>query len=656
MVYEISSIDLLALLPELQQLEGSRISKIYQRDNEIILDVYKSGDKKYSLFLAAGKAFLTNYKRKVPEIPPNFCMFLRKYLLGKYITKIKQRSFDRVLEIQIEHYILICEIFGSGNFILVSHEKILAAMHPKKWKDRSIFRGELYKAPPSSLDPRLIKPESFANIRNFDKPIVSALSTIFGIGGNYAEEVLYRTGVDKNTSCKTLEIKQLNLILHTLIKLILGVNTLFKPNIVYKDGEPLLVLPIDFFKYKNFEKTYFETFSRALDEYYTSLEKKESIEEFIAPQQNKVEELERIKKQQIETLSKLENEHEKSKEKADLIYRNYSLVETIISALNSARGKYDQKEIEEKLSQEKARGGIEAGAVISINFATKMVLLDLEQEIEVDFSLGVEKNAERYYEQSKQANRKMGGLRKALEETKLKLNKLESKEIPIQSESFRPIYSNRKKYWYETFRWYFTKENILVIGGKDAMTNEILIKKYTESTDIVMHAELPGAPFVVIKSNGGNISEEVLKEAAIFGISYSSSWSKGIGNADIYYIKPEQVVKVPGLSKGAFQIQGKRNYIYHAPLELAIGLLEKDSDLRIMGGPINSVKDVCKTYVIIKYGVDKKSDIAKKIKFYFEKNIKEKIDLDEIIRALPPGNCKIERYSEQINRTTSTRS
>ena len=656
MKHEISSIDLIALLPELKVLEGSRIDKIYQKGSEIIINVYKKGDKKYSLLLGPGKVFLTQYKRDFPEIPPNFCMFLRKYLLGSFISKIRQKGFDRILEIHVNSYVLICELFGAGNFILVNNEKILAALHPKKWKNRSIFRGEIYKAPPTALDPRIINLNSFLKIRDFDKTIVSALSTLFGIGGHYAEEILFRVGIDKNTSCQKLNSEQLNLILQKIEEVLSELKKEPKPQIIYEKNFPLMAVPIDFYKFSGYEKKYFQSFSQALDEYYTGLEKKDYEEKNQEPVKNRWNELQRIKKQQKELLSKLSENYDLFREKADSIYKNYSLVELICNTLSSAIQSYNKKELLERLKKDKEKGNPEADAVLSINFEERKVVLDLGLETEIDFTKSVEKNAEYYYTLSKQAKKKISGLVKALEETQKKIASFENEQQQLSYEKnnssgstpFSSIYGSRKKLWYESFRWFYSSEGFLILGGRDAVTNEILIKKHAEKEDIVMHADLPGAPFVLIKTLGKNVGKSTLNEAAVFGVSYSSAWGKGLGNCDIYYVHPEQVVKVPGLDKGAFQIQGKRTYFFGVALELAVGLLEKNSLYYIMGGPISAVKSHCSYYVIIKQGPAKKSEIAKKIKFFFENVASVKLDLDEIIRTLPPGNCQITFISNQI--------
>ena len=173
------------------------------------------------------------------------------------------------------------------------------------------------------------------------------------------------------------------------------------------------------------------------------------------------------------------------------------------------------------------------------------------------------------------------------------------------------------------------------MGGRDAGTNEIMIKQYTEKEDIVFHTELPGSPFFVIKTKGEKVGQKLtevtLNEVAVATASYSKSWKLGMSIADVYWITPEQVTKDIGLPKGSFMINGKRNY-FRVALKLAIGILETGE---VMAGPIDAVKAQCKKYFIIEQGKDKPSDAGKKIKKHLGGN------LDDIIRVIPAGECKV---------------
>ncbi len=36
----------------------------------------------------------------------------------------------------------------------------------------------------------------------------------------------------------------------------------------------------------------------------------------------------------------------------------------------------------------------------------------------------------------------------------------------------------RKPYWFERFHWFVSSENYLVLSGRDAQQNELLVKRY----------------------------------------------------------------------------------------------------------------------------------------------------------------------------------
>ena len=115
-------------------------------------------------------------------------------------------------------------------------------------------------------------------------------------------------------------------------------------------------------------------------------------------------------------------------------------------------------------------------------------------------------------------------------------------------------------------RWF------LVIGGRDADTNEEIVKKYMEPRDLAFHAQIHGAPIVIIKSEGRDIPETTLREAAQFAIAYSNVWKEGLHSGDCYWVYPNQVSKTPEpgeyLARGAFVIRGERHYM-EAPAQIA---------------------------------------------------------------------------------------
>jgi len=259
-------------------------------------------------------------------------------------------------------------------------------------------------------------------------------------------------------------------------------------------------------------------------------------------------------------------------------------------------------------------------------------------EITLDTRKTLEQNAAIYFEKAKKAKRKIEGLKKALEhfnrekeELLKKKEKIVSKEEQKIQEKKEKKEKQRAKQWYEKFHWFTSSEGFLCIGGKDATTNEIVIKKHTDKDDIVFHTEAPGSPFFVIKTEGKKPGEATLNETAIATAAYSRAWKMGFGTALVYWILPEQVKKDIGLPKGSFMIYGKRNNSQPV-LELGIGLLP---DGRIMGGPVEAVKKNCGKMIAVVQGKQSKSDIAKKI---------QKViggEIDGIISALPAGEFEV---------------
>jgi predicted ribosome quality control (RQC) complex YloA/Tae2 family protein len=251
----------------------------------------------------------------------------------------------------------------------------------------------------------------------------------------------------------------------------------------------------------------------------------------------------------------------------------------------------------------------------------------------IDIKKNVNQNAADYFEKGKKSKRKMQGAIKALEQSKAKLEELQQKkeEFMKQEQEKQEKEKQRKEIkreWYEKFRWFISSEDILVIGGRDATSNEIIIKKHTMPDETVFHTESAGSPFVVIK---GNATDKTIQEAAQFCASYSKAWKIGVSSTQVYSIKGEQVSKEAKsgeyIPKGGFMVYGERKY--HNPrLELAIGNYEG----RVMAGPVSAISKHCERYVVIVQGDEKASSMAK----FIQKKID--CDLDEIIRAIPAGS------------------
>lgn len=252
-------------------------------------------------------------------------------------------------------------------------------------------------------------------------------------------------------------------------------------------------------------------------------------------------------------------------------------------------------------------------------------------KLALDLRKTLEENASDYFEKSKKARGKIEGARKAIQMATEEQAK--QTDIIIEKQAPKKI---RKRAWYEKFKWFFASNGMLVIGGRDAMTNELLIKKYTEVHDVVFHTGAPGSPFVVLKTEGAVVVEHILQEVADFTASHSKAWKLGLSDAEVYWVEPTQVTKEAKageyMGRGSFMVYGKRNFM-HPKIELAACPYEET----VMIGPTAAVKaQQSDKMLIIRQGEHKASDVAKKIVAELHHG-----EIDDVLAGLPSGGCKV---------------
>jgi predicted ribosome quality control (RQC) complex YloA/Tae2 family protein len=256
----------------------------------------------------------------------------------------------------------------------------------------------------------------------------------------------------------------------------------------------------------------------------------------------------------------------------------------------------------------------------------------------LDLTKSIDENAAAYFEKAKKAKKKIQGAEEALNASIRKLREIElAKEKTALENASAAKLKERKQEWYEKFRWFTSSEGFLVIGGRDATSNEIVIKKHTEANDMVFHTDMAGSPFFVVKSENRRIGEKTMEEAADATVTFSRAWKLGLQTTSVFYADPEQVSKKTKageyMGKGAFMIYGKTNYINNK-LNLAIGMTRHG---QVMAGPLDAVKAHCEKFVVLEQGDEKSSSIAK----YIQRNIGGLID--DIIRALPSGEFRVRK-------------
>lgn len=657
-----SNVDIYTITDELNDiLENARVDKSFQPMNDtVVIRFHVPGTGRVDLVMQCGVRMHTSqYPLENPTQPPTFPMLLRKRIKGANVVSVKQHAFDRVVEIKVkkdQHYTIIVELFDKGNIILLDEEdNIILPLKRKQWSNRDISSKKKYVFPEErGINPVEVTFEELKEMfQKSDSDIVRTLARN-GLGSLYAEEIILRAeNIDKNQAANTLTDEEIEKLYSGIESIFTDLkNDNFKPQIVKCDKKEDVV-PLNLNQYKDCEKQYFKSFNEACDEFY-SKKINSSIKDVKESAWNKkVGKYEKRLKLQEETVEDFENTIETCQQKGEVIYSNYGAVENIINVVNSARSNdYSFKEIAKTLKKAKKEGMAEAQIYDCMDKLGNLTLDIEDTKINIDPKLKVPENAQVYYEKAKKAKRKIKGALIAIENTKKQLEKMRAKkDIEMEKILYPKKRVKKDLKWYEKLRWFLSSDGTLVVGGRDANTNESVVKKYLDNNDIYLHADIHGASSIVVKLEGKEINDNLLQESASFAASFSSAWSKGFSTQDIYWVHPDQVSKTPEagefVAKGSFIVRGNRNYVRGAKVQIAIGIVDYEGK-RIMAGPVEALEAHCENFVVLKPGYTKKEAIAKKI--LHKINEDQLLNLDDIVRVLPAGKCDIDEEYHQKRR------
>jgi predicted ribosome quality control (RQC) complex YloA/Tae2 family protein len=621
-----SGIDVMAMVRELNACLPLWTGKIYQFGEKTIGIRLGGEHKKYLFLIEAGRrAHLVNAFPPTPKNPTGFAMLLRKHLEGGKILFIGQFGIERIFFLDIgkreQVFRLIVELFDEGNVILCREDgTIVMPLWHHRFRDREVIRDAPYVR--IGHDCTEFGEEEFSHLlQDNTKELVKALAVDCRLGGTYAEEVCRMANFDKNLPAQESDALRIYYSMHELLS---RVKTQPTPVITDSGCWPIILdaeTPLQTF----------DSYHQALDAFYPRQEPAKEERKARATRE------ESIRSRQVRAVAGFEEKMRRLQRKIDALYAHYPLVEDILRTLREARTTYSWQEIARRLQES---DNAHARRVVQVYPAEAAVEIDLGERVMVSIADSVESNAARFYEQIKKLKKKREGALSALEK-------------PVQKDVDRQKRAKAAKpRWYHRFRWFYTSDNVLVVGGKDAGQNEELVKKYLEGGDTFVHAEAHGASVVVIKG-----STQHPEEAAQAAVSYSGAWRSGRLTADAYTATPDQVSKTPPsgefISRGSFVIRGERSYYRNVPLHVAIGL-QVEPEIQVIGGPPRAVEAHTRVWVGLHPGQFEPNDIAKKV----VRVLKERADkqgitgiariltTEHVAAFVPPGGSDIEETHE----------
>ena len=340
----ISSLELAALINELQFLTKGKVSQIYhQEKTELLLQLHAPGEGKQLLKIVPGK-FLCLTKNKNPPIKPSgFCMQLRKYLDNAFIQNVYQKKAERIVIFEFDKkgmYYLIVELFSKGNIILTNGEyQIIGALEQQTWKDRTVRSREKYVFPTPGVNWKEIKLEEFREIieKSDKKNLATTLATEVNLGGVYAEEVCSRAPIDKNKLPKDVNEKETKLIFSEIKEIVRLIEN--PKGFIYE--EQLTPIPLTKEKLVGTTKTYNESINM--------------LKPFVvvSPYEKRINTIKRMINEQEGAIESLQKKIELNKQKGELIYEKYTPLQKMIEIVKDLKKEKGWEEVASQLKKEK---------------------------------------------------------------------------------------------------------------------------------------------------------------------------------------------------------------------------------------------------------------------------------------------------------------
>lgn len=365
---QLSGVELVYLIRELQHLRGAKIDKVFGQDkpdDTFLFQLHKSGVGKSYLYVGLpGVVCEASFKPPFPDHPPHFVMGLRRKITNARIQSIEQMGFDRIIRIILltkygETYLYI-ELVNPGNIVLTdSNGRILATRYHKTWsKERDIRPGKTYALPKQQQNPRNLSLEQFSTLyqtSDLSSP-VKFLAMECSLGGEFAEAVLDNANVSKDVELDT----------HNRAAVYNSLQALFTQDIrvVKLDSA---VYP---FAFKELTSNSDETFNEAIAQLILHKEKKREEKAFSKHINKTKNKFERIIEAQTKQRHSLQKKADQDQAMAEAVYAHYQPLSTLLYQASVDAKRLSAKEFEKKY--------------LSLSYVKKVSVKDRTLVVEVD--------------------------------------------------------------------------------------------------------------------------------------------------------------------------------------------------------------------------------------------------------------------------------
>ena len=566
---------------------GGRVDKIYQPEkDEIIIQIRNKGNG-YKLLLTANasspRLHFTNVQKENPINAPLFCMVLRKHLSSGKIVNICQPNFERIVNIEVESInelgdysvkTLIFEIMGKhSNIILIDDKQNILESIKHIGFDKSSVREVLpsrqYILPPNQdkKNPTNTNFDEFLKIIKTQQPTkIQQLiyKSYNGISPILASEICHNANIDTSLNTQQItedQIKNLYDSFDNIIKL--NKNQHFKPQIVYNENDTILDFTVfNFNMFNHLNKKYFDSISELLEYFYKSKDLAYRLNQ-------KSQDLKKLITQNIERCAKKKDMQQKTLkdiENRDALKLYGELITSNIYAIK------------------KGMTTVKLNNFYSENFE--------EIEIPLDSNLTPAENAQKYFkkynkekrtfialqDQIKQNNEELLYLESVLSSVNACTDEYDIKEIrqELCEQGFLKKQSSKNKKDKNNKKakplHYVSSDGFDIYVGKNNTQNDELTLRFAKPLDMWFHTKDIAGSHVIVVSDGKEIPNQTLNEAANLAVFYSKASNSSLVPVDYTFKK---FVKKPNGAKPGMVIYETNKTAYITPDEKLIENMKK---------------------------------------------------------------------------------
>lgn len=539
---------------------GARVNQIYQPNrDELVLILRTFGGSKKLLLSARANSPRVNFCVNTPEnpaTPPMFCMLLRKRLGGGKLVEVRQLECDRVLFFDFEcvnelgdvvSLTLACEIMGMySNIILLNRDTGIIVDSLKRVdltmsRRRFVLPNIKYELPDSQGKLNILSAtaEQIAErIKNqpAEMPLSRAImAAVQGISPIISRELEFRIC---EGAANRLEGVLYDKLLQELERLKnITENCLGMPCMVYReDGKPIDISFLEINQYGSFMRTENQRgFNEAVDNFY---DERDAADRMRVKTQSLNKLLNNLRDRTARKLQKQQTELAQCADREQLRIRGDLLQANLYRVPRGA----EFIDVENYYDPDGKTLRIKLNPAISPAANAQRYYKDYQKE----------KNAEIFLsEQINKGTKELEYLESVLDEIGRAETERELAQIREELEEqgyLRKPKGKRQKQAALPFLEFESSDGYKILVGRNNLQNDKLTLKTAAKTDIWLHTKDIHGSHVIIRTEGNQVSDKAIEEAARLAAYHSKA--RGGGKVPVDFTLVKHVSKPNGAKPG----------------------------------------------------------------------------------------------------------